>query len=305
MNLKCVLTFHKWDGCKCTRCGKTRNKDHSWDGSKCSRCGKASPEEEARFLKAIVEGNYADIEIRLKASPGLFLCCDVHGNTPLHLAAEGGHESVVQLLLNHRANVNAKNQHGNTPLHVAAERDHEPVVQLLISHKASVGAKNQRGDTPLYVAARNDSESVGRLLVEATEAAILKEIETATEGRRFGLPANWHGDRSMLTALDVAKGSGSHKMAASLHRLKARLHRLKAELLTKRANMFAGMHNKTVAEYGSAGGMMQGFASEEARAAQREYSMAQEEDRAADREIALSVNANEKSKTNGGRIGEL
>ncbi len=31
--------IHKWNGCKCTRCGKRRDKLHDWNGCKCSRCG--------------------------------------------------------------------------------------------------------------------------------------------------------------------------------------------------------------------------------------------------------------------------
>ena len=30
---------HKWDGCKCTKCGETRNEEHNWEGAKCKRCG--------------------------------------------------------------------------------------------------------------------------------------------------------------------------------------------------------------------------------------------------------------------------
>ena len=35
----CFMGLHRWDGCKCTKCGKTRNEGHHWDGCKCTRCG--------------------------------------------------------------------------------------------------------------------------------------------------------------------------------------------------------------------------------------------------------------------------
>lgn len=38
MGLACLFG-HKWDGCKCTRCGATRDEDHDWNGCKCKRCG--------------------------------------------------------------------------------------------------------------------------------------------------------------------------------------------------------------------------------------------------------------------------
>lgn len=41
MNVKCKFGFHQWDNCKCTKCGKIRNKQHnfSMDCEKCSNCG--------------------------------------------------------------------------------------------------------------------------------------------------------------------------------------------------------------------------------------------------------------------------
>lgn len=42
MNLKCVVGMHDWSGCKCRRCGKTRDDGHDWatDCKKCAKCGK-------------------------------------------------------------------------------------------------------------------------------------------------------------------------------------------------------------------------------------------------------------------------
>ena len=39
MNLKCLFG-HQWNGCKCDKCGSTRNEQHHWDGNKCVVCGK-------------------------------------------------------------------------------------------------------------------------------------------------------------------------------------------------------------------------------------------------------------------------
>jgi len=42
MSLKCLFG-HEWDGCKCKRCGKTRDEQHDWDfcEGKCKKCGKS------------------------------------------------------------------------------------------------------------------------------------------------------------------------------------------------------------------------------------------------------------------------
>lgn len=38
------LFGHKWNGCKCTRCGKTRDEGHNWNGCTCAICGKTRDE---------------------------------------------------------------------------------------------------------------------------------------------------------------------------------------------------------------------------------------------------------------------
>lgn len=39
--LSCLLGSHQWNGCKCTDCDKTRDKDHDWSKD-CSRCQKCN-----------------------------------------------------------------------------------------------------------------------------------------------------------------------------------------------------------------------------------------------------------------------
>ena len=40
MNLKCLIGMHKWDGCQCSACHKTRNEGHEWDYCMCVHCHK-------------------------------------------------------------------------------------------------------------------------------------------------------------------------------------------------------------------------------------------------------------------------
>lgn len=40
MSFKCKIGFHTWQGCKCSLCGKIRDKEHSWVGCLCSKCGR-------------------------------------------------------------------------------------------------------------------------------------------------------------------------------------------------------------------------------------------------------------------------
>ena len=37
--------IHKWDGCKCIKCGYIRDKNHAWYGCTCNKCGKVRDKE--------------------------------------------------------------------------------------------------------------------------------------------------------------------------------------------------------------------------------------------------------------------
>jgi len=61
--------------------------------------------------------------------------------TPLHYAAQQGHLSVVEYLVNQKADINAKGHYDWTPLHWAAEKGHLSVVEYLVNQKADINAK--------------------------------------------------------------------------------------------------------------------------------------------------------------------
>ena len=63
---------------------------------------------------------------------------DKDGRTALHLAAENGHEAVVQLLLKHMVDVDAKDND---------ENGYEAEVLLLLEHNVDVDAKTVSQDS--------------------------------------------------------------------------------------------------------------------------------------------------------------
>ena len=86
----------------------------------------------------------------------LFTCLtwSAYIGTVQHFAAADGDTSLVTLLLEKRANVDAvTSTKRNTPLHSAAEKGHVEVLELLVPAGAKVDAVNAAGHTPLLMAA--------------------------------------------------------------------------------------------------------------------------------------------------------
>lgn len=76
------------------------------------------------------------------------------GATPLQLAVnkKDVFEKLVECLLSHGADSNSLDAKGNTPLHTAVLREDLATVQLLVTSKANINAKDRDGATPLQKA---------------------------------------------------------------------------------------------------------------------------------------------------------
>ena len=97
----------------------------------------------------------AKVEALVKENPDLVFSKDGDGGTPLHRAAFGGSKEVVELLLTHKPNPNARDSGDFTPLYWAADGGHKDIIELLLANKAGVNAKNNRsflGATALHAA---------------------------------------------------------------------------------------------------------------------------------------------------------
>jgi ankyrin repeat protein len=74
----------------------------------------------ADIFDTVRAGDVEKVTALLQADPKLAEARTEDGNTPLHLAALEGHAAVAKLLLDHRAQVNARGLREETPLHMAA-----------------------------------------------------------------------------------------------------------------------------------------------------------------------------------------
>ena len=90
---------------------------------------------------------------------------DGRKSTPLHLAAGYNRTRIVQLILQHGADVHAKDKGGLVPLHNACSYGHFEVTELLIRHGANVNAMDLWQFTPLHEAASKGRSEVCSLLL--------------------------------------------------------------------------------------------------------------------------------------------
>ena len=99
---------------------------------------------------------------------------DDSNRTPLSWAADYGHASIVQMLIERKdVDINSKDKYGWTPLSLAAMNGHEVVVRLLIGRgDVNVNVKDDYGWTPLFIAVMNGHEPVARLLIERKDVDV-------------------------------------------------------------------------------------------------------------------------------------
>jgi ankyrin repeat protein/peroxiredoxin len=94
------------------------------------------------------------------------------GSTPLHYAVLTNHPDVVEVLLDHHADVKAPYKSRQTALHLAAARGYGRIATLLIAHGAEVNARDDNGATPLSEAAwTGETEMVKLLLAKGAHAS--------------------------------------------------------------------------------------------------------------------------------------
>jgi hypothetical protein len=114
---------------------------------------------------------YGDLEVVQKlvecgASIG---AKNLYGFTPLYYASFGDYGnycSVLRLLLEHGADINARAGDGSTALHRASSYGRLEIVCLLLEHGAETKAKNNLGKTALQVAEEKGKFEVVKLLLE-------------------------------------------------------------------------------------------------------------------------------------------
>lgn len=112
---------------------------------------------------------------------------NTNGQSPFSFAAEQGHCGVMDVLLNHGADINSKSNDGRTPLSFAIEygdiSEHSP--KFLVGNGADIEPKDKVGGTPLWWA-------IGGLRNEPFVVKYLLEFGADVETRTAGMtPLIW------------------------------------------------------------------------------------------------------------------
>lgn len=111
------------------------------------------------------------------------------GETLLNIAVSHQNISLVRVLADAGADVNAMDYLENTPMHMAAERGMAEAVNILLTHDAYADLPNIMGTTPIMAAAQNGHTEIAALLAETG----------ANPGQRdyAGIAANDYGNYQM------------------------------------------------------------------------------------------------------------
>ena len=147
-------------------------------------------------LHKVSSGKYRSQEDGVRVAQLLLECgADVNSRrndrwTPLHIASWSGKFEVVQVLIDHTAEVDAVDDLGKTPLHdvlqgmYESQEDGVRIAQLLLGHGADVNAKSRAGTTPLTqaMASRKERPKLAELLLEHP-ANVNEQRSSATSNR--------------------------------------------------------------------------------------------------------------------------
>lgn len=99
---------------------------------------------------AAVMGKERLVEFLLKFKDCPFDEADDTGATPLILATLKGSLRICQMLIEHGANINARNLNGHTAVKYAGSKNHKELLQYLLDCGGDPNARDHIGDTPLH-----------------------------------------------------------------------------------------------------------------------------------------------------------
>lgn len=141
-------------------------------------------DENKEVLATFLIRSGCDVESPRRAGPageGADLAADKQ--TPLHLCCTWGLTEVIQTLLEHGANINAKDSEGKTPLHIAIENQHAAIISLLLTQpNIDLSARDNKGVSPFAAALIARNNKAAQAILEKNPSAA-EQVDK--KGRNF------------------------------------------------------------------------------------------------------------------------
>ena len=131
------------------------------------------------------------------------------GLTPLQTSSRVGDVEAMRLLLDFRADANVRDSHGRSPLDEAAFYGQHEITHILLQHNADVNAKGFLGRPSLYYASKKGHVEVVRLLIQHGANIDAQDIGLRT-------PLHWASGEGMLDVvrLLLELGADVHKRSS-------------------------------------------------------------------------------------------
>ncbi|CAG2056166.1 unnamed protein product, partial [Timema podura] len=167
------------------------------------------------LILAATAGHEKVVEILLNHGADIEAQSERTKDTPLSLACSGGRYEVVELLLTRGANKEHRNVSDYTPLSLAASGGYVNIIKLLLAHGAEINSRtgSKLGISPLMLAAMNGHTAAVKLLLD------------------MGSDINAQIETNRNTALTLACFQGRHEVVSLLLDRKANVeHRAKTGL---------------------------------------------------------------------------
>ncbi|KAM2011388.1 hypothetical protein ACFX1T_023376 [Malus domestica] len=121
-----------------------------------------------RWFQYVRWGNWCKAKEFLNLHPSPITATDSHGDTALHIAADHGHEQIVEELLQWMTEeqLETKNNRGQTALTIAAAENIKIVECLVAKNNKLLRIADRRGRTPIVIAANKDRWDIVEELVQ-------------------------------------------------------------------------------------------------------------------------------------------
>ncbi|XP_062471258.1 M-phase phosphoprotein 8 isoform X2 [Pezoporus occidentalis] len=117
---------------------------------------------------AVKSGDYMTVKMALSSNEEYNLDQeDPSGMTLVMLAAAGGHDDLLRVLIRKGAKVNGRQKNGTTALIHAAEKNYLTTVAILLEAGAFVNMKQSSGETALMKACKRGNSDIVRLMIES------------------------------------------------------------------------------------------------------------------------------------------